>query len=940
VRATSRRSGALRRPLVALVIAVAALLLAAVAALVPARKLEAHYSWPPQTLPADQPTRTWYAPLLLARHTPASISARLPCAGQPLPDAPRPLVVLATTRDASGLVVTQDGRRLSLKIGGAELVHVDETSAAADCAYAFRLADDGWTLTGGSSFASKDGTAPMPEVDGLFSDLDLRAGPRPAVQITTSVYATRSTLGQTLARRLAAIAALVALFLLVPLPAAWRRRRLPRPQAVDAVVILLLGLWWVIGPAYFDDGWIMAGEHNFLATGNFSAYYDSFGGSSSLQYWLLWLQHPLFDASNALVVLRLPALLCLVATWLLCRWILGRTIAGPSGVAMWALASMFLVGAFAWGMTLRPEPVVALLILTVVAGTVRFLERGTTAPLAVCGVFVALAVSAHPAGLLSLAPLLVAAPRVLAWARTRVPAAATIVLAAVALATVLAFLGSDVRQFHSDATSLRAHGAESAGWRDELTRYELLARPLYGAPLRRAWVALAFLAVLGYILRRRRDDDHDALLDLFSPALGIAFVLLIVTPAKIPWHFGALIGLAALAVAAETARIVAARRAGGWHVRPFIVIGAATAAAAWSWFPRNAWSDLDLRTLSWTLGVEQRVTFAKLAGLVPLVALVAFVLVSRGRRKDDAAWWTATWIAPLLAVPLIVFTVGVLVADAKKTDGWTLTRQNLDSLRNDLRCGVADDAVLPRLATMRALQAVGSQPRSEAVELPQPPVTNAPRFVLGLSQARSPWFRLPASPRVGFFATGSPGAGDSLRIEWGRLGGNGAVRLLGSDGIADPALTDPSPDLVVWRFLPAGSLPARPGVADAVRIVVESTIVPGGSIGITAPLSYEDESLAHRLSRSAPSLALPNLYTYVPCVEQPALQGHVEVPNLIVGQEGTLWPIGTGTSPFDGLPRVYNLVRLPLTDSPDPPGDVAIYEVDRRIPGGVLAPVH
>jgi hypothetical protein len=104
-------------------------------------------------------------------------------------------------------------------------------------------------------------------------------------------------------------------------------------------------------------------------------------------------------------------------------------------------------------------------------------------------------------------------------------------------------------------------------------------------------------------------------------------------------------------------------------------------------------------------------------------------------------------------------------------------------------------------------------------------------------------------------------------------------------------------------------------------------------------VGYEDESLAARLQRSRPALALPNLRTYVPCIEQPTIAGSAEVPRLIVGQQGTLWPLGTGTSPFDGVPHLYNLVRLPLTDSQDPPGDVAVYDVDTHIPGGAVAPM-
>src|SRR5262249_8525066 len=307
--------------------------------------------------------------------------------------------------------------------------------------------------------------------------------------------------------------------------------------------------------------------------------------------------------SISLLILRLPALVCLVVIWVLCRWIFGRAAReGARSAALWALATMFIVGAFAWGMTLRPEPVVALLVGGVLACTVRFLERGTVAPLAIAAVLVALAVSAHPAGLVSLAPLIVAAPALYRWGRTHLSTVATIVVAAVALLGILALLGSDLEQLRTNTASLRAHGQETAGWRDELTRYSLLSRALYGPPLRREWVALAILAVLAYLLRRRR-TRADPLLDLAAPAVGVALVLLIATPSKVPWHFGNLIALAAVAAACETARLVEdARTARGWQVRPFVVIAAAVVAAAWSWSPRNIWSDLDLRTLQWTLG--------------------------------------------------------------------------------------------------------------------------------------------------------------------------------------------------------------------------------------------------------------------------------------------------------------------------------------------------
>jgi hypothetical protein len=235
---------------------------------------------------------------------------------------------------------------------------------------------------------------------------------------------------------------------------------------------------------------------------------------------------------------------------------------------------------------------------------------------------------------------------------------------------------------------------------------------------------------------------------------------------------------------------------------------------------------------------------------------------------------------------------------------------------------------------MHALEPLGPQLASLTGVGPPSPPPGLQRYAVGPAPAHSAWFRLPASGRVGFYATGESG-GDSLRVEWGKSG-----RAIASDAVADASLGDPSPELVAWRFFPAGSLPPRPAGADAIRIATASSVAPGGTIVVTTPVSYDDEPLRQLLSRSRPVLALPNLLTYVPCVRQPALRGVAEVPNALVAQQGTIWPLGTGSSPFDGLPDLYNLVRLPLSDSSDPPADVVVYEVDTHVPGGAIAPVE
>jgi hypothetical protein len=947
------RLGSLRRPsTLAFVLAVAALLGAMVAAIGPAKHLSSHYSWPPRELPAGQPQLLWYTPLLLARHTPESISARIPCS-LPRPLSPRqgPVEVLATARDpdsSGGLAITHSHSRLIVRVGTRVLVggRIDGGS----CSYGLLLAPGRWELSGGPDDVSRGGSLEaMPVVNGLFSELDLRSGTPPTVDVTTQTFGSRGTTLQAILWSIAALAAVAALLLVaVPRRPAWSwagaarsaKRAIAHAQPADAAVASLLAVWWFVGPSFFDDGWRLASQQDYTAFGGFSTYYSSFGVGALLD-WLQWTEHVILGGSNVLLVLRLPALVCLAATWILCRWILNRMVSDEGTIALWALAGGFAVGAMAWGMTLRPEPVVALLVTGVFACTILFLERETAAPLAVAAVLVVLAVLAHPAGLVALAPLLAVAPAIGRWVRSRWAAATSIVLASVALLGILAIVGSDLHQRRADVISLRTYGDEISGWRDEISRYTLLSRFPYGTPLRRGWVALAFLAVLAYLMRRR-PDRPGALLGLPGASLGIAFLLLIATPSKLPWHFGAFIGVAALALAAETARLRQdGRFAEGWELRPFLVIGAAMLVAAWSWSPRTAWADLDLRTLQWTLGFEQRLTLAKLAGVAPLallLVLAATYALRRRSRLQAAPWSAAAWTVPVVVLPLVAFTVGVLIADAAKTHSWTLARQNVQSLKGDLRCGLADDALVPARASMRSLSPLRTAQFVAASWLPPAPVEGLPRYALGPPPASSPWFRLPSGKRVGFFLAGAPGSADSLELEWGRAR-NGNVEQLATAGVSVPT-DDARPDLGYWRFYAAANLPTAPAEASAIRFVVRSATgtEPGAALGLTAPVTYEDVPLAGLLARERPSLALPNLLTYVPCVRQPRVAGVADVPNLLLAFRDTMWPLGTGTSPFDELPELYPFVRLPLSDSRNPPGDVAVYEVDRRIEGAEIAP--
>jgi hypothetical protein len=701
-----------RRSRLALGLAVAALVAALVGAVGPAEEVRTTYSWPPSELPSTTPTNAWHTPLMLIRRQPESISAQFPCSLPPtLPEAAGrgAVTVLATTRlpeRTGGLAVTSDADGHAVAVGEQVLTRVPASGAEADpeCVHRLELAAGSWSFASGTRQA-RGALAAMPVVHGLFSEVDLASGTPPSIDVTTAVHDVRPVLRQRLAWILAAVAIMAALGLVAFDRAPRKRRPSWRSVAaavhpVDAVVAAALVGWWIFSPAWWDDGWIAARLASYSDAGGFSSYYDILGSNNPLGFWLDWVQRLFLLASDSLLFLRVPALLALAATWVLCRYILRRALGEASAeVALWTLAAMFLLGAFAWGMNLRPEFALALLVTGTTACAVRFLERETAAPLALAATLVPLAVLAHPAGLVALAPLLFAGPQVVRWARSRLATATTIVAAAAALLVLVGFVGSDLAQRRDDVQTFETYGTATTTWRDEGQRYTRMGEFPYATPVRRAWVALAALAVLGVLLRQRRSGDP--LLDLPSAALGLSLVLLIATPSKWPSHFGALIGLAAVAVAAETARLrVDAERSAHWALRPLVAAGAAMVGAAWIWSPRTPWALLDLRVLDWILAFEARLSLSKLTFALPPVLIVALGVVEAARhgraRLHTVPWRVATWTALVLAVPALTFTVAVLVADNAKADGWTLARQNLGTLRGDADCGVGEELAVAR----------------------------------------------------------------------------------------------------------------------------------------------------------------------------------------------------------------------------------------------------
>ena len=154
--------------------------------------------------------------------------------------------------------------------------------------------------------------------------------------------------------------------------------------------------------------------------------------------------------------------------------------------------------------------------------------------------------------------------------------------------------------------------------------------------------------------------------------MSVSLLLFIATPSKWPWHFGALIGVACLACAAETVR---------WRgetgpsitvrLRTIVALSALIVAALWSWSPRGAWNAVDLRTLDWTPSFERLVPLTSAAAL-PLALVVAGIVVSRLRQAQLQTYVPRRLVdCPDPRAAARRLHAQILVADGIRTAEWT-----------------------------------------------------------------------------------------------------------------------------------------------------------------------------------------------------------------------------------------------------------------------------
>ena len=701
--------------MVRLWLSLAAAALSVAFALLPVEQQVAEYTWEPAEA---GPT----VPLILLEHTPAEFELELPC---DLLDGDSTEVFRSTREpDRVGALVVRAGDgRITASVpphpeepDGPETIVGLEGDADLDCAFVVSYTRETGTLAleeVGRAGQRDEAIAPDAfDLTGLHW-----AAPADDVRgrvVTTAHVNVRNSVWQKSAL------ALVALLGLSVLVLGWRSKRSSRreagtatlrgpslrawrPHGSEVAVSVLCALLAFIDLPRVDDGRILARSRllsNWDLTGNLVVLYEN---QVLPQRWLYeWFLGHAVSWSSTIPVLRLPAVIFVVAGWvLLRRLVIPALIPNGSSPAVFGVSGLvYAVFAMAWGTTLRPEPLLVLLVVGVLALVATWPDQPRSGHYGAIVGLAGLAVATHVAGL---AAVFAAMPLLLRRLPTDLRHDPVQVLTGAAwggaFSVVAMFLGSNLQRTFSAVTGFEETGDHDFGPLDTLAYLDNVDNST--VPMMLA-AGLGIVAILVTLLSSARRLRGPAILPPDAIVLGAALSPfgLLFTPSKWHWH---LLVLAPVAVVgwALLAKRVDRRWAptSAFHLLVATVLGLMLAWAlrpAWRGRMLASWADTGLRHVSseiwssrlpWLFGDGVRWWLWAVL-LLGVAAVARWLLRRRASEARDAG--VLAWL--LVACLVVASTVQLAppVADAVVAgDEWTFVRQSVVGTFSDqARCGV------------------------------------------------------------------------------------------------------------------------------------------------------------------------------------------------------------------------------------------------------------
>lgn len=616
-RTARTRSGkpTLARLVVAWLLAVGALLLLVVHLALPISRAATTVSWTP-TSPDDTST-----PLVLSGWTPSSLVAVAPCPaanwfessssqvtvfGTSADPAMRALSLVASPQEVWVRIAGQDlpGLRMPTPPNGPPNCRLRLTYERGDNVITVSIGER--TVSGAATWIDPyDSRVQLdgPQVSGLHTSS--LAIPGISVTVVTQPAAVTAPPVRYLPAVAAGLMGAVSVALMIG--SRPRRARSRRSQStsrwtswsgVDWVVLLLLAGSWIVIPTLYDDGWVLTTVREFSNLHYFSDYYANEATPQPLGFWWDLVQSSWMGMTGLpAIALRLPAVLLGLATWWVVRYraLAATGVRGSSRAVLWPAAIVFGAGWSAWLITLRPEPMVALLLAVQIYLTATVARSPGLPPILLSGVTSVLALSAHQTGVSVLAASFAAVPSVVTWWRTVATARqrSALVAGLVALAAILGILLTAWGNLAVWLASRQAFedGLGHDNLLDEVARIASL-NGIYVTSTRRMTVVLLLIGCVTFLVSLSRRQPRSRVVTGTSALL--ATVGLVLTVSKWPWHYGVVMPAAAVLAGLTGGWLWSSRRKPGlaWRV---IGVGLAVAAGGyWSAQSTQPWTESSL----------------------------------------------------------------------------------------------------------------------------------------------------------------------------------------------------------------------------------------------------------------------------------------------------------------------------------------------------------